>query len=95
MEQGFDGAAQCVAKSLGLEEVQADLLPEQKVQAVEALVETYGRVARVGDAVNDAPAMAHATLGIAMGLPGATPPSRRPISPSCPTTSRASPYRFA
>lgn len=64
------GAANRVAKSLGLEEVQADLLPEQKVQAVEALVETYGSVAMVGDGVNDAPAMARATFGIAMGAAG-------------------------
>lgn len=64
------GAAHRVAKNLGLEEVQADLLPEQKVQAVEALVETYGSVAMVGDGVNDAPAMARATFGIAMGAAG-------------------------
>ncbi|MBI4914025.1 MAG: heavy metal translocating P-type ATPase [Acidobacteria bacterium] len=64
------GAAHRVAKALGLEEVQADLLPEQKVQAVEALVKTYGCVAMVGDGVNDAPAMAHATIGIAMGTAG-------------------------
>jgi len=64
------GAAQRVAKTLGLEEVEAELLPEQKVQAVEALVETYGSVAMVGDGVNDAPAMARATIGIAMGAAG-------------------------
>ena len=64
------GAAHRVAKALGLEEVQAELLPEQKVQAVEALVETYGSVAMVGDGVNDAPAMARATIGIAMGAAG-------------------------
>jgi len=64
------GAAHRVAKALGLEEVEAELLPEQKVQAVEALVETYGSVAMVGDGVNDAPAMARATIGIAMGAAG-------------------------
>lgn len=64
------GAAHRVAKNLGLEEVQAELLPEQKVRAVEALVETYGSVAMVGDGVNDAPAMARATFGIAMGAAG-------------------------
>ncbi len=64
------GAAQRVAKTLGLTEVQAALLPEQKVQAVETLVATYGCVAMVGDGVNDAPAMARATFGIAMGAAG-------------------------
>jgi len=64
------GAANRVAKALGLEEVQANLLPEQKVQAVEALGKTYGSVAMVGDGVNDAPAMARATIGIAMGAAG-------------------------
>jgi len=64
------GAAWRVAQDLGLEEVQAALLPGQKVGAVEALVETYGSVAMVGDGVNDAPAMARATIGIAMGTAG-------------------------
>jgi len=64
------GAAHRVAKALGLEELHADLLPEQKVHAIEALVETYGSVAMVGDGVNDAPAMARATIGIAMGAAG-------------------------
>ncbi len=62
--------AERVAASLGLDAVYADLLPEGKVQALEALTSRYGRVAMVGDGVNDAPAMAKATLGIAMGAAG-------------------------
>jgi Cd2+/Zn2+-exporting ATPase len=50
--------------------VRAELLPEDKVEAIEALVLRYGHVAMIGDGVNDAPAMARATLGIAMGAAG-------------------------
>src|SRR3546814_8530712 len=50
--------------------VYAELLPEQKVEAIERLVAQHGRVAMVGDGVNDAPAMARAGLGIAMGAIG-------------------------
>jgi Cd2+/Zn2+-exporting ATPase len=53
-----------------VDEVHAELLPANKVTAVEALVAEYGRVAMVGDGVNDAPAMGRATLGIAMGAAG-------------------------
>jgi len=63
-------AADRVAREAGLLEVKSELLPEQKVQVVEALVETYGSVAMVGDGVNDAPAMARSTIGIAMGAAG-------------------------
>jgi Cd2+/Zn2+-exporting ATPase len=62
--------AEAIGREVGIDEVQAELLPEDKVAAVERLVETYGAVAMVGDGVNDAPAMARANLGIAMGAIG-------------------------
>ena len=62
--------AEAVAKKTGVDEVRAELLPEDKVATIEALVEKYKRVAMVGDGVNDAPALARATVGIAMGSAG-------------------------
>jgi Zn2+/Cd2+-exporting ATPase len=64
------GTAQTIARLTGVDEVKAELLPADKVAAVESLVARYGQVAMVGDGVNDAPAMARATLGIAMGAVG-------------------------
>jgi Cd2+/Zn2+-exporting ATPase len=64
------GTAESVATQAGIPELRADLLPEDKVTAVEALVAEHGQVAMVGDGVNDAPAMARASLGIAMGAMG-------------------------
>ena len=62
--------ANAVAKSVGLTEARGDLMPEQKVEAIKELRDKHGKVAMVGDGVNDAPAMANATVGIAMGAAG-------------------------
>jgi len=64
------GVAEAVARALGVDDVRSDLLPEDKVTAIRALMETHGRLAMVGDGVNDAPALALATVGIAMGGAG-------------------------
>ncbi len=62
--------AKAVAAEVGIDEVRAELLPEDKVTAIEELVTQYGTVAMIGDGVNDAPAMARAHYGIAMGAVG-------------------------
>jgi Cd2+/Zn2+-exporting ATPase len=62
--------ARAVADAVGLEDVRASLLPEDKIAAVASLVEQYGQAAMVGDGANDAPALARATVGIAMGGAG-------------------------
>jgi len=59
--------ANAVAAEIGISEWRAGLLPEQKVAAVRELVATRGPVAMVGDGVNDAPALAAATVGVTMG----------------------------
>lgn len=65
-----EGTARAIAAQVGVDEFRADLLPEDKVDAIGALLAEYGRVAMVGDGVNDAPALARATVGIAMGAAG-------------------------
>ncbi|SMO88710.1 heavy metal translocating P-type ATPase [Melghirimyces algeriensis] len=62
--------AEVIARQAGVDHVRAELLPESKVQAIRELEKTYGSVVMVGDGVNDAPALAGATVGIAMGAAG-------------------------
>jgi Cd2+/Zn2+-exporting ATPase len=63
------GVGRAIAERVGVDDVRAGLMPEDKVTAIKSLAES-GRVAMVGDGVNDAPALAHATVGIAMGGAG-------------------------
>ncbi|WP_335999970.1 heavy metal translocating P-type ATPase [Halorientalis halophila] len=65
-----EGTARAVAEEVGVDEFRAGLLPEEKVNAVEALQDEYGEVAMVGDGINDAPALATADVGVAMGAAG-------------------------
>ncbi len=63
-------AAAAVAEAAGIDEYHANLMPEDKVTKMQELREKYGYIAMVGDGVNDAPALAAASLGIAMGAAG-------------------------
>jgi Zn2+/Cd2+-exporting ATPase len=63
-------AARGVALPLGIDTIRAGLLPEDKVQVVKELMRSSGSLAMVGDGINDTPALAEATLGVAMGGAG-------------------------
>ena len=64
------GVADAVGKALGVDQIKAELLPEDKVAAIQVLMQAHGPLAMIGDGVNDAPALAQATVGIAMGGAG-------------------------
>ncbi|MCX6972957.1 MAG: heavy metal translocating P-type ATPase [Verrucomicrobia bacterium] len=62
--------AQAISKQAGIDEAHGDLLPEQKIEKVRELAREHGGVGMIGDGVNDAPALAAATVGFAMGAGG-------------------------
>ncbi|MEI8173918.1 MAG: heavy metal translocating P-type ATPase [Deltaproteobacteria bacterium] len=64
------GTARAISEKIGADEFHAELLPEDKLTAIEEAKRRYGTVAMVGDGINDAPALAAANIGIAMGAAG-------------------------
>ena len=62
--------AGAIAREVGVDDYRAELLPDEKVAAIDELVEEHDGVAMVGDGINDAPALASATVGVAMGAAG-------------------------
>ena len=65
-----EGTARAIAEEVGIEEYHADLLPEAKLEEIRRLEAEYGDVVMVGDGINDAPALATASVGVAMGAAG-------------------------
>lgn len=63
-------AANYVAHQVGIEKIFGNMLPENKAEKIKELLQQYGKVAMVGDGINDAPALAQSTVGIAMGAAG-------------------------
>ncbi len=63
-------AARYVAEQVGIRKIFGDLLPENKAEKIKELLQQYGKVAMVGDGINDAPALAQSTVGVAMGAAG-------------------------
>jgi Zn2+/Cd2+-exporting ATPase len=62
--------AQAIASGVGIDDVRGNLLPQDKLAAMHALLQRYGTVGMVGDGINDAPALAKASIGFAMGAAG-------------------------
>lgn len=62
--------AQAIARNLGIDDVRANLLPEDKLRTIDELLKQYGMVGMIGDGINDAPALAKASVGFAMGKAG-------------------------
>ena len=65
-----EGTARVIAQRTGIDEYYAGMLPDEKVNRIRALKQEYGSVAMVGDGINDAPALAASSVGIAMGGSG-------------------------
>ena len=65
-----EGTARAIADEVGIDDYRAELLPDEKVDAIEELQDEVGTVAMVGDGVNDAPSLATADVGVAMGAAG-------------------------
>lgn len=65
-----NGTAKAIGKAAGVTEIQAELLPQDKLDYIKQMRSEFGKVAMVGDGVNDAPALASATVGVAMGGAG-------------------------
>jgi len=59
--------AQAVADQIGIEQLHAEMLPEAKIEKIKQLVQSWNTVAMIGDGINDAPALAEASVGVAMG----------------------------
>ena len=64
------GTARAIGSQAGVSDIQSDLLPEEKLNFIKTLQKNHGKVAMVGDGINDAPALAAATVGVAMGGAG-------------------------
>jgi Zn2+/Cd2+-exporting ATPase len=62
--------AEAIAKQIGIDDARGDLLPDDKLAAIHELLQRYGGVGMVGDGINDAPALAQASIGFAMGAAG-------------------------